>query len=320
MTSNLPKVASSSPRRVSRMRKRLLLALLATSACARQRQRVLITSPPAYAERLAAKLARLDDVDVCRGATIATNHFEGSDLAALGAALRGPVDIVAFTSRRGVEAALAAAPERVRALPCYALGADREALDAAGVADVVSPEDPSPKGLVAALAARVPPDARAATVVCAPVPRVVPPLVEPPVVPEFCEALAAAGFRVARVDAYETRATDDGVAADAIRAGTVDVVAVTSTAEIDALAAACDLDAFAGVDVVAHGPVTALGIRRAGLGVAETNLDSSSFDGLVDAVARVCRRRDRRARVAALATRAWFVQWLLGQVAAHPDG
>ena len=72
------------------------------------------------------KLARLDDVDVRRGATIVTSHFEGADLAALGAALRGPVDIVAFTSRRGVEAALAAAPERVRALPCYALGADRD--------------------------------------------------------------------------------------------------------------------------------------------------------------------------------------------------
>ena len=298
------------------MRFLLVSALAVLFASARVPQKVLVTAPPAYAERLAAKLARLDCI-VCCAPTVETRHFEASspESAALRAALENDdLDIIAFTSRRGIEAALAAAPDRVDGAVCCALGADRELLDERSCADVIAPADASPTGLVRALEALVPREKRGATTVCAPVPIVRPPLLEPPVVPNFIAALRGAGFRVKRVAAYETVSSRGDDAVDELRSGGVDVLAVSSTAEVDALLRRCDPDdagdLFANVDVVAHGPTTADGVHRAGLTVAETNLDYQSFDGFVDTIEVVLQRRRRRERTAALAARIWLVRWL----------
>lgn len=293
--------------------------------------RVLVTAPPAYAERLASALSsRLESVRVTRGATIETVLFDdGSDEAReLRDALLEDADFVAFTSRRGIEACFAAAPERLRRgrSRLAALGADAQLLDELGVDldDVVRPGDASPRGLVDELSSLVPWERRRHTTVCAPVPVVEAPLEEPPVVPAFLDGLRKAGFVVRRVAAYRTRRTEasDAVLA-ALREPCCDVVAVTSTAEIDALVSICaeggiDLNGAAAPDIVAHGPVTALGIHRAGLTVAECNLNYQSFDGLAETVAVVLSRRERRQRTVALASRLWFFDWLQKVLCAAP--
>ena len=93
-----------------RARKRSLLALLAARVAA---DRVLSTAPAAYAERLAPKIeARCPGVACVRGPAIETVALE--DESDLETALRSDVAIVAFTSRRGIEAALRVAPDRLR--------------------------------------------------------------------------------------------------------------------------------------------------------------------------------------------------------------
>ena len=118
--------------------------------------------------------------------------------------------------------------------PCWpCAGADAEALREAGVPRVETPPQASTQGLVAELAARG--QAAGACVLC-PVPAVLPPLAEPPVVPRFLAALEAAGAAAVRVDAYETGlgATPAGCAPERalLEGGAVDAIAFTSTAEV----------------------------------------------------------------------------------------
>ncbi|CAA6672294.1 unnamed protein product [Spirodela intermedia] len=93
---------------------------------------------------------------------------------------------------------------------------------------VLVPEIASPDGLVAALG-----EGSGKKILC-PVPAVVG-LAEPPVVPEFLQALAAMGWAPARVPAYETRWAGAACAASLLAAPPVDAVVFTSTAEVEGL-------------------------------------------------------------------------------------
>jgi len=289
-------------------------------------RRILITAPRAYATALAARLVAAGARPLWVPGVVTRRLSSGSPLApALDSALTkliagGTFSHVAFTSRAGVEAVLerlgslksSGSPNQFRSRDAvrmiggsvlaaanasvWALGADAKALRDAGVSDVRSPPVASTDGLVAAL--RTDGLGASATVLC-PVPEVVSPLTEPPVVPRFVAGLESTGASVIRVAAYETApGTPAGKAEPEcqwLASGTVDAVIFTSTAEAQGLALAVGGVARlvtalqrGRVLLAAHGPTTAAGVEavlslpRGAISVVPK--DFSSFEGVVGAL------------------------------------
>lgn len=137
------------------------------------------------------------------------------------------------------------------------------------------------------------------------VPRVVAPLIEPPVVPDFLEGLSRIGCQPMAVVAYETCVGwDCAIELDMMFSGGIDAIAISSQAEVQAMlvvAGGADgedvgrervLECIHRHDIVvaAHGETTATGIRsRTGLPGVEVvvSKDSSTFDGLAEAISTV---------------------------------
>lgn len=212
-------------------------------------RRVLLTAPRQYAEKLAGKLVEagarplwVPAIQITRLQSPAAHHSLVASLLELGS-----FTDLAFTSRNGVTAAVAALGEAVGGpeaavrylvacgVRCWALGADAEALRELGVHGVLTPTRASTQGLVEEMVARG--LAAGARVLC-PVPAVLPPLEEPFIVPRFLEALKVAGAEPVRVDCYETSL---GCSADAceeerllLEKGVVRAIAFSSTAEVGA--------------------------------------------------------------------------------------
>lgn len=134
--------------------------------------------------------------------------------------------------------------------------------------------------------------------VLCPVPAVVG-LEEPPVVPDFLRKLAWNGWVAVRVDAYETRWAGRDCAGEVVAMAVegirvLDAVVFTSTAEVEGLLKGLgehglDWGRVKGrwpeLVVAAHGPVTAAGAERWGLGVDVVGERFGSFEGVVDALA-----------------------------------
>ena len=122
---------------------------------------------------------------------------------------------------------------------------------------------------------------------------------EPPIVPDFVAALEQLGLEVTRVDAYVTRPTKDTDVTSgplsALSRGDIDVIALTSVGEADALCTlvggAPRLEALLsrrnGPPVVlgCFGPVTASGVQRLGLTPTLHATQFGRFAGFVDALA-----------------------------------
>lgn len=130
--------------------------------------------------------------------------------------------------------------------------------------------------------------------VLCPVPLVVG-LEEPPVVPEFLAALEASGWAPVRVPAYETKWAGPACAAALLRAGGVDAIVFTSTAEVEGLVKGLEgmglgwgevRRRWPGIVVAAHGLVTASGAAAAGVEVEVVGKRFGSFEGVVEAVAK----------------------------------
>ncbi|KAK3027583.1 hypothetical protein RJ639_042259 [Escallonia herrerae] len=217
---------------------------------------------------------------------------------------------IAFTSRIGISAFTQAMDEL--ALPplspfgntftISALGRDSELLNDSFVSQICKnpeririliPPVATPTGLVESLGF-----GRGKRVLC-PVPLVVG-LEEPLVVPGFLRDLSSNGWVAARVDGYETRWAGKKCAEVVVGmsseegGGGLDAVVFTSTAEVEGLLKS--LEEF-GLDweavrkrcpqlvVAAHGPVTASGAERLGVGVDVVSSRFDSFGGVVDALA-----------------------------------
>lgn len=212
---------------------------------------------------------------------------------------------MAFTSRTGI-AAFSEALDGVATPPLgpdgevftvSALGKDAELLSESFIARlcenpgrirVIVPPVATPSGLVEILGL-----GQGKRVLC-PVPRVIG-LDEPPVVPEFLAGLARMGWVAVRVNAYETRWR--GGAAELVgmmeEEGGVDAIVFTSTAEVEGLLKSLE---EVGLDwgmvrrmcprmlVAAHGPVTAVGAEKLGVGIDVVSSRFGSFDGVVDAL------------------------------------
>lgn len=204
------------------------------------------------------------------------------------------------------------AARRVRSsgVKLCALGADADCLcDAYGLEAHVRPPEASTSGLVAELARLgLPKGAR----VLAPVPLVLAPLEEPPVVPRFMAGLERIGADAERVPAYLTAAGLPGAAGlEACAAeremllgspGAIDAVVFSSTAEAQglcrlmggrgALAAAVERR---GVLLAAHGPYTAAGAAEVvGVPVPVVSRQFSTFAGVVEALSEAFAARAGR--------------------------
>lgn len=150
----------------------------------------------------------------------------------------------------------------------------------------------TPTGLVEALG-----DGEGHKKVLCPVPLVVG-LEEPPVVPKFLQDLGKKGWIPVRVNAYETRWGGAECAAEVVRRSAeecgIDAIVFSSTGEVEGLLKSLKeygLDwqtvrrMCPGLVVAAHGPVTASGAERLGVGVDVVSSRFDSFDGVVDALA-----------------------------------
>ncbi|KAG6401109.1 hypothetical protein SASPL_137954 [Salvia splendens] len=213
---------------------------------------------------------------------------------------------LAFTSRTGI-AAFSQALAGIDAPPLSpigeiltisALGKDSELLDSHFIGRlcenprrirVLVPQLATPSGMVEALGLGL-----GRKVLC-PVPVVIG-LTEPPVVPKLVADLERRGWEAVRVSAYETRWRRGGAAELVERMGEecgVDAVVFTSTAEVEGLLKSL---AELGLDwgrvremcpwmvAAAHGPVTAAGAEKLGVGIDVVSSKFDSFQGLVEAL------------------------------------
>ncbi|KAL3525127.1 hypothetical protein ACH5RR_013499 [Cinchona calisaya] len=215
---------------------------------------------------------------------------------------------VAFTSRTGITA-FTEALNSIQTAPLApdgetftvsALGKDSEVLDKSfieklcenpGRIEILVPPVATPSSLVESLGF-----GQGRKLLC-PVPLVLG-LEEPPVVPNFLSDLAKMGWKAVRVDGYETRWAGPTCAEEAVRRTEeecgLDAIVFTSTAEVEGLLKSLK---ELGMNweimrlrcprmlVAAHGPVTASGAERLGVGIDLVSSRFESFDGVVDALA-----------------------------------
>lgn len=270
---------------------------------------VAFTTPQNYAGRLSRLLAVKGHAPLwCPTLSVGPTPQTVSSLRShLRPPALEPFSAVAFTSRAGI-AAFSAAAAGIRApllspqggaFIVAALGKDAELLDAELLSricpdprriETLVPRVASPRGLVGALGRG---DRR--RILC-PVPLVVG-IEEPPVVPEFIADLEANGWAAVRVGAYETRWLGEdcaGAIASRAEGEGLDAIVFTSSGEVEALLKS--LKAGFGWEwedvrrrwpellVAAHGPVTAAGAERLGVGVDVVGHKFESFGGVVEAL------------------------------------
>jgi len=254
-------------------------------------RRVLLTAPRTYAPRFVAAVMARGGLPVLMP-TIETTLLD--DYAMLDACLRrlASFDWIAFTSRNGIEALLyrceqlGLPPTALNACRLAAIGKDAERLAEVGLRVDLTPPEPSPRGIVSALAAL---DATSGAAVLVPAPLVegVP---EPDVVPTFVADLQRSGMRVTRAPAYRTRALDGARYAPElalIRQGVIDALAFSSAAEIASFLAMVNTpEDYGHCAICCFGPYTAAHARRLGLSPAVVAEDFGSFDGFATAIAR----------------------------------
>ena len=254
-------------------------------------KRVVVTAPRTYAARLAAQLIEQGGLPLLMPAieTCWLEDYAGLDAAI---AMLPNFDWIAFTSRNGVDAfyqrlhSLDVPLSRLARCRLCALGQDGERLRSLGLEPDLIPADPSPAGAIAALA-QIPSIEQQTVLVPAPE---VCGLPEPNVMPNFIAGLQQLGLTVTRVPAYRTRPLPKelyAVELDLIRAGKVDAIAFSSTAEVESFLRMVDgkRDSIHG-SIACFGPYTAANARAAGLDVEIVSEDYSAFVGFAAAIAK----------------------------------
>lgn len=264
---------------------------------------VAFTTPENYAARLSLLLRRRSWTPLWCPTVVV------EPTAATNAALRIHISrlhdfsAVAFTSRAGISA-FDSAVSAAQSPPLSssgedfilsALGKDAELLDPDFVSKIcpnsdrvklVVPPNPTPRGLAESLGPGL-----GRKVFC-PVPLVLG-LEEPPVVPHFLYDLGQMGWAPVRVNAYVTRWAGPNCTKGLWDMDHADAIIFTSTTEVEGLLKGLrelglgweDVrKRWPGLVVAAHGPVTASGAERLGVGVDVVSSRFSSFDGVVEAL------------------------------------
>ncbi|MDJ0705261.1 MAG: uroporphyrinogen-III synthase [Leptolyngbyaceae cyanobacterium MO_188.B28] len=253
-------------------------------------KRILITAPRNYAARFAQQIIYQGGLPFL-APTIETCYL--TDPAPLDESLQhlNTFDWIAFTSRNGIDALLQRMEQLGLSLASLnhcqlcAIGQDAERLTALGLTVDLSPVEPSPMGIIHELAKKS--DIQGKRILV-PAPEVIG-LPEPDVIPNFIAELNCLGLQVTRTPAYVTRCLDPAnysVELDLIRQGKIDVIAFSSTGEVEGfLKMVNSIDDHAQCQIACFGPYTAANAQRLGLPVSIIAEDYSSFAGFVKAIA-----------------------------------
>lgn len=254
-------------------------------------KRILVTAPRNYASRLSAEI-------ICQGGlpifmpTIETCYL--SDYSQLDAILNhiDEFDWIAFTSRNGIIAFferlhdLNISISQLQNCQLSALGKDVEILQSlCGRVDLL-PAESSPTGIINELSQIQ--DIQGQKILV-PIPEVIG-IPEPDVVPKFIAGLKKLDMQVTPVSTYITQALDKNiypVELNLIRQGYIDVIAFSSTAEIESFITMFNADnEFKNCVIACFGPYTAANAKKLGLNVSIVSEDFSSFAGFVRAMVK----------------------------------
>ena len=253
-------------------------------------KRILITAPRNYAARLTRQIILKGGLPILMPSIETCSLI---DPTALDPVLRqlDDFDWLAFTSRNGIDAFLqrleflGLSLSTLQRCQVCAIGQDAERLTTLGLTVDLAPTEPSPMGIVAELAQC--PDIQGKRILV-PAPEVVG-LPEPDVIPKFISALKRLGMQVTRTSAYITRCLDKAnypVELDLIRRGKIDVIAFSSTGEVEGFLKMVNTkDDYAQCQIACFGPYTAANAEKLGLSVAIVADDYSSFAGFAEAIA-----------------------------------
>ncbi|WP_096595356.1 uroporphyrinogen-III synthase [Calothrix sp. NIES-2098] len=254
-------------------------------------KRILITAPRNYASRLSEEIINKGGLPLLMP-TIETTWL--TDYAELDSVLKqiNKFDWIAFTSRNGITAffdrlnVLGISTDALQNCQLCAIGKDAELLlSLCNRVDLI-PKESSPAGIVAEFSQI--PDIHQKKVLV-PVPVVVG-IAEPDVVPNFIAGLQRLGIQVTRVPTYTTGCVDKEIYAvelELLRQGIIDVIAFSSTAEIESFLAMLDSNRdYRHCIVACFGPYTATNAKKLGVNVSIVSQDYSSFAGFADAIAQ----------------------------------
>ncbi|MDZ7957482.1 MAG: uroporphyrinogen-III synthase [Aulosira sp. DedQUE10] len=254
-------------------------------------KRILVTAPRNYASRLSEAIIKQGGLPLLMP-TIETSILK--DYAELDAVLKqiDEFDWIAFTSRNGINAffqrlnVLGIPISALQKCQLSAIGKDAELLSTlAGRVDII-PAESSPLGIVTELSKIIDINNQKILV---PVPEVTG-IPEPNVVPDFIADLQRLGMQVTRVPTYITRCLDKNIYAvelNLLRQGMIDVIAFSSTAEIESFLTMINSKSDYQNSIVAcFGPYTAANAEKLSVDVSILSQDYSSFMGFADAIAQ----------------------------------
>ncbi|BDI15533.1 hypothetical protein ANSO36C_13350 [Nostoc cf. commune SO-36] len=170
-------------------------------------------------------------------------------------------------------------------MPIMCFRKDAESLlSFCGKVDLI-PTESSPAGIVAELAKL--PHIHEKKVLL-PAPEVVG-LPEPDVVPNLITDLQKLGIEVTRVSTYITQGLDAsiyGVELNLMRQGMIDVIAFSSTAEVESFLTMVNSPSdYEHCVIACFGPYTAANTQKLGMNVSIVSKEYSSFQGFADAIA-----------------------------------
>lgn len=253
-------------------------------------KRILVTAPRNYAFRLSEQIIKQGGLPVLMP-IIETCYL--SNYTKLDTALEriDEFDWILFTSRNGITAFfyrmndLNIPVSVLEKCQLSALGKDAESLlSFCGKVDLI-PTESSPAGIVAELA-KLPEIHKKKVLI--PAPEVVG-LPEPDVVPNLITDLQQLGIEVTRVPSYITQGLDTsiyGIELDLIRQGKIDVIAFSSTAEVESFLTMVDSQSnYERCIIACFGPYTTANARKLGVNVSIVAKDYSSFEGFAEAIA-----------------------------------
>ncbi|BAY73944.1 uroporphyrinogen III synthase HEM4 [Nostoc linckia NIES-25] len=253
-------------------------------------KRILVTAPRNYAYRLSEQIIKKGGLPILMP-TIETCSL--SNYTQLDNALTRikEFDWIVFTSRNGIIAFF----HRMNDLDipisvlenCQlcALGKDSESLFSfTGKVDLI-PKESSPVGIVAELKTIVQIHEKKVLV---PAPEVVG-LPEPNVIPNLITDLENLGIKVTRVPAYITQGLDKNIYSielDLIRQKKIDVIAFSSTAEIESFLRMVNSSRdYRDCAIACFGPYTTSNAQKLGMNVSIVSENYSSFEGFAEAIA-----------------------------------
>jgi uroporphyrinogen-III synthase len=253
-------------------------------------KRIVVTAPINYASRLSEQIIIKGGLPILMP-TIETCYL--SNYAELDQALNriDAFNWIIFTSRNGITAFF----QRLENLDIpisvlqncklCALGKDSESLlSFCGRVDLI-PAESSPAGIITEL--RKIPHIHEKTVLL-PAPEVVG-LPEPDVIPNLFSDLQQLGMKVTRVPTYITQGLDKNIYSvelSLIRQGIIDVIAFSSTAEVESFLTMVDSHSdYEHCAVACFGPYTDANAKKLGVNVSILSKDYSSFEGFAEAIA-----------------------------------